>query len=295
MEYQQTEEPFLYFATEALTARFPDGSSWSVTQQHHHYGDDEDLQVSVRTATPLGTELWITDADSEAVTSRTIRLIFWQDAAIQDWRKAARYGWKLDSAWISNPKSSSSDNNGSSDEEYDWWHWNVQSFIDSAIQVPESNEPNSLPYLWDCGGKVSFPFHPILSGTRTSPGAELVFQGLKIGFGRDMSQTSAHQLISPPGTDPETCVVVDGSVVTGSNLLLHSFQENKTQSQLSSISIFELIGGILLLGVSMVALLLGLKRRYQQRQRQATYQKLPLQTSTSDTVRSTLDTVVQRD
>ena len=96
------------------------------------------VTITSTPTTPLGYEWKITffnkdddgnDYDNEQPRRRIIRL--YVITPNQDWRRISSttitgYGWKLNSAWMS------------SDEEYDWLHWNLEGHINSQIQVPKA-------------------------------------------------------------------------------------------------------------------------------------------------------------
>lgn len=272
MEYQQEEDPFLFFQVDQFQAIFPDGSTWgntvgnSVEELESSPNNHIRYSLSVQTGTPLGTELWISEADAvgeptNESMARTLRLIF--IAPSMDWRKAANYDWKLDSAWISNPKSEQ-DN-----EEYDWWHWNVQSFVDSAIQVPKSDDD---PWRWDCD-RVELPFHPLLEdnrgwSTRSPSDSQLILSGVRIGFGRNISTTSD---VFSPCAGLDSCAVVDGEVVATSKLesLWNSATFSSTTIEPASLRM-EFLG----LGVLIVTMLVGFVAWCKRRQRFMDYQRL---------------------
>jgi len=78
--------------------------------------------ITSKTNTPLGDELWLT---ARGDSSRIIRLILIGPG--RDWRRnqSTVYDWKLDSAWMSDP-------------EEGWLHWNAQADVDSIIRIPPS-------------------------------------------------------------------------------------------------------------------------------------------------------------
>lgn len=109
-DYQDGEAGFLLEAS-GIEATFADGTTI-----------DSFSNITTKTNTPLGDEVWLTAKEDN---SRIVRLIV--IAPERDWRRnqSTVYEWKLDSAWMSDP-------------EEGWLHWNAQADVDSMIRIPPS-------------------------------------------------------------------------------------------------------------------------------------------------------------
>ena len=211
MMIQFTTDDILISATSVETV-FSDGTI---------LGDQDYFNVSLLPGTALGDELWIEGRHRRSQEQEvqepneelyTIRLIVITPE--KDWRTSASYAWKLDSAWMSSPPSASSSRPS---DRRSWLHWNVESYIDSVIQVDDSNQ------IWECD-ELDLHFRPIREARTSSaqhsnqlvtpPMERMTLKGFRLGLGfnRSVVDTGTDHY-SPCASQP--CVVVDGSVQGG--------------------------------------------------------------------------------
>jgi hypothetical protein len=173
IHYQDDE--FLLTAS-SIEATFSDGATLSLTN------------ITIRPSTPIGDELIISTGDDSS-NSRGVRLILISPE--RDWRRNQTYAWKLDNAWMSDPTA-------------DWLHWNVESYINSAIQVPQENNVFACALL-------EFHFSPIGLKHHYDPvvtNSKVVLRDVKIGA----HFSSAPQKPYSPCADG--CSVIDGTVTS---------------------------------------------------------------------------------
>jgi len=145
-----------YFSTSSAQATFHNGVTKTLDM------------ITVEPKTPMG-DLIVLSSSSTAEQDENpylIRLVFISPA--QDWRtqsKETDYIWKLDNAWMSTSSSS-------------WLHWNVQSFVDSAIRMEGTHNASSSS-LFTCD-QMEFHFRPLRGGT-TDSNSYLTLYNVKIG------------------------------------------------------------------------------------------------------------------
>lgn len=231
MIHYQTDEYFI--SATSVEATFSDG----ITLQ------DPDVKVTIHTGTPLGDEIRIhfytptfqpqnddesaiatitsvaatapssssnittSSSSSNSGNIRRIRLVFIPPD--KDWRQSASYSWKLDNAWMSaditSPESS-----------FSWLHWNVESYIDSVVQVDDSNR------LWECD-ELELHFRPIREAgvsrlsykevVPVTPKERVILRGLRLGLHLSAPVNESTAIISPCSSlHSRTCVVMDGTV-----------------------------------------------------------------------------------
>ena len=111
----------------------------------------------------------------------------------KDWRKGQTYAWKLDNAWMS-------------DQNVKWLHWNVESYINSDIQVPNDNN------VFSCD-RLEFHFDPIGfhgQGAVVS-NSRLVLTNVQIGANLASTNGKAREEFIPCNHHTDgNCSVIDG-------------------------------------------------------------------------------------
>jgi hypothetical protein len=194
-------DEFLVSAS-SLEATFSDGVSLQ----------DPNVNLTIHPGTTLGDEIWIQGTAPEH-ESYIIRLVIIPPD--RDWRQSASYAWKLDSAWMSavSPEATT----------YSWLHWNVESYVDSAIQADDSNE------ILECD-ELELHFRPIREDSTSRypyttapmiPNERLILRGLRLGLHRSAaprnasSTTTTTTCMSPCASTSQPCIVVDGAVQEG--------------------------------------------------------------------------------
>lgn len=243
---QLVDDDFFISAT-SIEATFSDGSRLS----------NETANITIRTKTALGDEIWIQGASQEedgpSAHSHIIRLI--AIPAERDWRVSASYAWKLDSAWMSVPS-----RRGESD--FEWLHWNVESYTDSVIQV---DNPNSI---WECD-KLEIHFRPIRAGHQpasdgpVTQNEHVVLTGVQLALHLTSPIDDSTTHVSPCAASSESapCAVVDGKVVGAArNKTYVSYFANNPQSLqlLKAGTCLTILLGFLVIGTCCL-------RRYHQR------------------------------
>ena len=174
------------------------------------FSDDETVQldeITIHPSTPMGQHEFVL---SDGTNHRIVRLVL--ISPNQDWRRNQTYAWKLDNAWMSDNTSSSS---------FSWLHWNVESFIDSGIQVPQNNS------IFFCD-LIELHFSPIGGSGgyhhKDLPKTKISIRDFKIGanllsLNDDGTNTTSEEIIPtyPNNTLCPTCVASDG-VVYGTSM-----------------------------------------------------------------------------
>lgn len=187
--------------------------------------------VTIQRDTPVGDQIILTSSSSKSSNNNInqadedhveegrdetvpaveeIRLIFISPEL--DWRKNQNYIWKLNGAWMSDPT-------------YMWLHWNVESNINSIIQIPSPSLSSSLTTatsnittnkLFGCD-YMEFDFTAIGSRRRES-NAKVIFHDVQMGTHISApSSDKDHLLIERPcigEKTKKTCSVVNGKVET---------------------------------------------------------------------------------
>jgi len=276
---QFESDKFLLSAT-SVEVTFSDGSATLKDED-----DDStavESHVTLHTSTPLGDELWIEiqkstkrpeqrereDDKEESSSSYSILIRLIVIPPNKDWRSSAAYTWKLDSAWmsspllISTPSSSSSSSWESSPNYSNWLHWNVESYIDSVIQVSnpdDSNTTTTTMTIWECD-ELIFNFRPLrASAGRMAVSSQLIFTNFQLGKSslldvssyptttkeimedvkivEEVEEGESWTYISPCSRDSHNqqssssshCVVVDGKVVKGGGIPSSSLDPQGTE------------------------------------------------------------------
>jgi hypothetical protein len=192
------DDQFLLQAS-SIQATFSDGTTLSLTN------------ITTRLNTPLGDE-WIfasteedNDDDNDDDDSRVVRLIL--NTPTQDWRRRNQtYAWKVDSAWMS-------------DALFTWTHWNVERFVDSQVQVPNSQSIFTTE-------RLEFHFRPIGGGAAVNnyhdpviiTDSKVVLQNVQMGAYLERGKKT--EIYKPC---PGSCSVVDGQVVVGGAILVETY------------------------------------------------------------------------
>jgi hypothetical protein len=248
----QYQDDNFFFSASSIVAIFPDGLERSLDN------------VTIKSSTPLGEEWYLTTSNTDSQSSSSslfsssssshiVRLIVIPPK--HDWRRDQSYTWKLDSAWMSD----------SDESDVAWVHWNVNSYVNSVIQVPSvpsqlEQSATTIPPIFACA-KMEFHFSPILRSSvppthQTSPvvaGPRVTLQNVRMGVylngTKSMNPPKEEALYYPCQNDQDnSCSVVDGdvvaSVVAGNNTTIGT----KEITKLSLIG----IGGIVVLVVLFV-------------------------------------------
>lgn len=253
------DDDFLFSAS-SLEATFTDGSTLR--------GSNSD--VIIHRDTPLGDEVWIVERSGQDSNARgkgsrsstegvrVVRLIFITPE--QDWRRNQTYAWKLDSAWMSSMTIPSDPS-----EPRPWLHWNVQSYINSAIQVPASNlildfEELELLHFRPIRD-VDNPYHsPVTHKER------LLLKDVQFGL-HFPSNNETIELISPCPDDRAFCSIVDGEVQATPETSTAGLpnEKNRVSSSRPPSAKIELeeAGATILLVFSIIILCLCFWRRHQ--------------------------------
>jgi hypothetical protein len=235
------------FSASSLEATFSDGSTL--------------LGGSSNFTTHFGDELWIVDgSEEEGPSQRIVRLIFIPPE--QDWRRNQTYSWKLDSAWMSSSELTPDDE---SSDTRSWLHWNVESYINSAIQVPEDNN------IFECD-ELELHFRPIrdTDGPYHTGNERLLLKDVRFGLHLPPNNGFTKS-ISPCSDHTVSCTIVDGEVQThetpwdllGGKIRAHS-ASTRTTMELEA-------GATLALCIAIIALCCYYWRRHQ---RSKLYQQL---------------------
>jgi hypothetical protein len=217
-------EKYLISAS-SIDATFGDGATLSLDT------------ITVTSSTPMGDEIVLSSTDDD--DNRVIRLIL--TSPDQDWRhNQDYYAWKLDNAWMT-------------DQEYKWLHWNVESFINSEIQVPTNNS------VFACES-MEFHFSPI--GMRhshfgTEEPTKVVLLDVKIGASLSFS-TDEKKIFRPCSDD--TCSLVDGTI-TGDGGIFGGGGGNSISINLEANVATVALGSSLLIALIWVLICWILKRR----------------------------------
>lgn len=155
-----------------------------------HFSDDEKVQldkVTIRPSTPMGHEFVLSSSQSPD-DRRIVRLILILPQ--HDWRRNQTYEWKLDNAWMS-------------DIENSWLHWNVESFIDSEIQVPHDH------YMFACES-IELHFHPIGGKVSKPMSADYPSLMLKdVEIGAHLERNASQEIIMRGRCLEATCSMED--------------------------------------------------------------------------------------
>jgi len=232
-----------WIRAQSIEATFGDGSSMELDT------------ISVNATTPIGVEILLTSSTIQHPQKRSIRLILIKPD--QDWRQTADYAWKLDNAWMADQLAPDSPT-------YSWLHWNVESFVDSSIQVPEYNKVwkcNEMEFYFKSIGKTSASsgFH---SSSQLTPIVTLT--DLHIGAMLSQSSKAFEMYIPPECKGQEDCKFVDGkSKASGSTSSIHDLLEGK-----DSKLVFAGLGGIILLVLCLSLVCKGRCRKIERRSEQ---------------------------
>jgi hypothetical protein len=202
------EDSSAFFSASSAIASFADGVKVPLT--HATIGSK-----------PMGLEWILTEtgaqddagnnATEQQAPFRIVRLVMISPNL--DWRKNADYMWKLDNAWMS-------------DVDWGWLHWNSNSYIDSAIQLPNGSVKNPSNVLFECD-VMEFHFESILpSGFRRSTDpvvtdTRLVLSDVKLGTYMDKEKNKPHDVYNPchPGLfDDNGCTIVDGVIASSATV-----------------------------------------------------------------------------
>jgi len=232
----------LHVAVENIFA-FQDEDFWieaSSIQATFGDGSSMDLDtISVNATTPMGIEILLTSDDIQHPKKRSIRLILIRPE--QDWRMNADYAWKLDNAWMADQLSPSAPT-------YSWLHWNVESYIDSQIQVPQFNN------LWYCK-ELEFHFKAINEGSSRgqypSTQIEPMVTLTDVRIGAMMSQSpNEFQIYNPPECNrQEVCKFVDGEIESDGGIF-HNLLDNKDSRILFGGITCLIVLGLLMVGIA---------------------------------------------
>ena len=171
------EDSDFLFTSSSVEVTFSDGFSAQFSN------------FTLRASTPIGDQLILSCDDDDSV-DRIVRLVLIDPSL--DWRGNQSYAWKLDSAWMSDPN-------------YEWLHWNVESFVNSEIQVPKDNG------IFACG-LMEFHFSPIGLKHSYDPvitSTKVVLRDVQIGA--HLSTTDLPRETYRPCTG-HNCSVIDGTV-----------------------------------------------------------------------------------
>jgi len=227
----------LHVAVENIFA-FQDEDFWiQASSIQATFGDGSSMEldtISVNATTPMGMEILITSDDIEHPEKRSIRLVLIRPD--QDWRPNAAYAWKLDNAWMADQLSPSAPT-------YSWLHWNVESYVDSRIQVPQFNN------VWKCD-ELEFHFKPIGKGSsgsfsQSQINPTVTLTDFRIGAMMSQSPEEFQIYIPPECNGQEVCKFVDGN--TESRGIIHDLLDEK-DSQI----LFGGIISLIVLGLLMV-------------------------------------------
>lgn len=157
-------------------------------------------KISVNATTPMGVEIVLTSSHIEDPEKSSIRLVLIRPE--QDWRQNAAYAWKLDNVWMADQLSPSSSPNS-------WLHWNVESYYDSSIQVPEYNN------VFQCD-EMEFHFKPLGKGASGGYNSQIIptltLTDVKIGALMSNSTDEFEFYIPPECQGREECNFVDGKI-----------------------------------------------------------------------------------
>ncbi|CAJ1954415.1 unnamed protein product [Cylindrotheca closterium] len=206
----------------SMQATFGDGSSMELDT------------ISVNATTPIGMEILLTSSEIEHPEKRSIRLVLIRPD--QDWRQTAAYAWKLDNAWMADQLSPSSPS-------YSYLHWNVESYVDSSIQVPQYNK------VWHCD-ELEFHFRPIGKGSSSGIYSHaqiqptLTLTEVKIGALMSKSPDDSKIYIPAECEGREVCNFVDGKVESSSSF--HDLMENKDSQMMLGGTISLILVGLLI-------------------------------------------------
>lgn len=198
IHYQDDE--FL-FAASSIEATFSDAKSYEIHNRTIFEPSSNIVyqlnNLTIHSSTPIGDQLVLANDDSS--DQRIVKLVLIQPD--RDWRQNQTYRWKLDNAWMSDP-----DNNN-------WLHWNVESFVDSIIQVPDDDNR----YIFACD-KMEFHFSPLGLKHYYDPvvtSTKLVLRDVRMGARFSSSNSKIPETPYIPCTPSISCSVVDGVIAGG--------------------------------------------------------------------------------
>ena len=140
------------------------------------------------TETGLGPRFSLSFADANEVQ-------FYWISPDNDWRQNQTYRYKMTNSWI----------NGN-EKKSDWYFWNINSFIDSEIQIPRGYDGFACDYV-----ELSYWKERTHNQVLQESDAKIQFYDFSIGF---LVHNSRH-VYNPCQKSGGRCRAIDGSVTCG--------------------------------------------------------------------------------